>query len=114
EFYLHPFMRKLKWNGYINRQRSEDKMINQIKKHFGDPEDTVIAIGDWSSNGHHMRGKEPTKGKGMRTIFKKAGYRIFLVNEYRTSERCYNCHEKMDYCMRRPSKKPKKLGQNEE
>ena len=40
----------------------------------------------------HMKYKEPTKGKGMRKLFRKNGYKVFLVNEFRTSCRCSKCH----------------------
>lgn len=108
-FYNNPILRKFRWNAYNNKRRSESKMINQIKKHFGGPENTVIAIGDWSSSNHHMRGKEPTKGKGFRKLFKQAGYRTYLVHEYNTSK---ICHQEMAKFLYRPSKKPKYLGQN--
>ena len=32
---------------------------------------------------------EPTKGKGMRKLFKKNGYKLYLVNEYNTSKKMY-------------------------
>ena len=35
-----------------------------------------------------MRFKEPVKYKGFRELFRKAGYKIYLVDEFRTSCRC--------------------------
>jgi hypothetical protein len=35
--------------------------------------------------------KEPIKGKGIRTLFRKAGFNSYLVDEFRTSCRCSNC-----------------------
>ena len=75
----------------MNRQRSEDKMLNQMKSKFGKPSETVLAIGDWDQGGHHMRGREPTKGKGMRKTLRRAGYKVYLVDEYNTSCTCHNC-----------------------
>jgi transposase len=112
EFYKFPIHRKLRWNSYINRQRSEAKMINKIKERFGTPDRVIIAIGDWSHKGHHMRGKEPTKGKGFRKIFKRAGYQTYLVHEYNTSKICHDCNHEMHKFRYQPSKKPKTLGQN--
>lgn len=94
-----PFLRKLRWNSYINRQRSESKMITQIKRHF--------AIGDWSHGGRHMCGKEPNKGYGFRNIFKQAGYQTYLVHEFRTSKLCYDCHHELKPCRYRVSRKPR-------
>lgn len=107
EVYKMPFLRKLRWNSYINRQRSESKMITQIKRHFGTPDNIIIAIGDWSHKGHHMRGKEPTKGKGFRKIFKQAGYQTYLVHEFRTSKLCHDCNHELKPCRYRVSKKPR-------
>lgn len=89
-FYEQNIFRKLKWNSFMNKQRSEAKMINRFKKTFGNPKDVVIGIGDWEQK-KQMKYKEPTKGKGFRKLFRKAGYKVYLVDEYRTSCRCYDC-----------------------
>ena len=39
----------------------------------------------------NARYHEPTKGKGMRKLFRKAGYQIYLVDEYHTSCQCPHC-----------------------
>ena len=36
-----------------------------------------------------MKFKEPTKGKGLRKVFKRAGYNVLLVNEYNTSKKSF-------------------------
>ena len=89
-FYQQYIFRKLKWNSFVNTQRSEDNMLNKFKEKFGKPKDVVIGFGDWEQK-HQMKYKEPTKGKGFRKLFRKAGYQVYLVNEYRTSCRCYDC-----------------------
>ena len=38
--------RQYKWYSYLNRQRSEDNLMNKIKKEYG--MDVTIFIGDWS------------------------------------------------------------------
>ncbi len=83
--------RKMKWNTYMNKQRSEANLIKNFKKVFGEPDTIVIGFGNWSSNTHHMKYHEPTKSKGFRKLFRKAGYPIYLVDEFRTSKKCYNC-----------------------
>jgi len=42
-FYEKRVFRLLRWYSYINCQRSEAKMINQIKKKFGTPNEIVLA-----------------------------------------------------------------------
>ena len=56
---------------------------------FGQPEDTTIFLGDW--NGAHMQFQAPSKVKGFRNMFKRAGYDVFLVNEHLTSSICPIC-----------------------
>jgi len=47
----------------------------------------VLVIG----NRKQMKYKEPTLGKGMRTLFRKNNFKVFLVDEFRTSCKCSNC-----------------------
>jgi hypothetical protein len=35
---------------------------------------------------------KPTIGIGMRTLFRKNGYKVYLVDEFRSSCRCSNCN----------------------
>ena len=89
-FYRKELFRKLKFGRHINTKRNEQKMINQFKKTFGNPDEVVICIGDWEQR-KQMKYKEPTLGKGMRTLFRKNNYNVFLVDEFRTSCKCSNC-----------------------
>jgi hypothetical protein len=90
-FYENKLFRKLKLNGYWNRLKSEQNMVNRFKKIFGKPDDTIIAIGDFEQK-KHRKYKEPLKGKGFRTLFRKSGYQVYLVDEFRTSCKCSNCN----------------------
>jgi hypothetical protein len=89
-FYRKELFRKLKFGRHINTKRNEQNMINQFKKTFGNPDEVVICIGDWEQR-KQMKYKEPTLGKGMRTLFRKNNYKVFLVDEFRTSCKCSNC-----------------------
>jgi hypothetical protein len=74
-------------------------MINNFKEKFGGPDEVCILIGDWDERGRALRGQPPTKGVGLRRVFKRAGYKnLFLVNEYNTSCRLYKTGEKMYKC----------------
>lgn len=88
EFYEKEIFRKLNWNGYINKRRSEDCMINRFREVFGDPKDVSILYGDFSEN-RPMKNCEPTKGKSIRQLFKRKGYNLYLVNEYNTSKKSF-------------------------
>jgi hypothetical protein len=38
-----------------------------------------------------MKFKEPVKGRGFRTLFRKNGFETYLVDEFRTSFKFSNC-----------------------
>jgi len=89
-FYGEYIFRKLKLGGYMRRQITEARLLARFKKLFGGPEETIVAIGDFEQR-KHRKYKEPVKGKGFRTLFRKAGYGVYLVDEFRTSCRCSAC-----------------------
>jgi hypothetical protein len=89
-FYSHYVFRKLRLQSYQNTRKAEASMINQFKAKFGGPEDVFIGIGDFAQR-QHMKYKPPSLGKGLRRIFRKHGYMIFLVDEFRTSMMCCKC-----------------------
>jgi hypothetical protein len=62
-----------------------------FQKKFGTPETVIIAFGDWEQR-QQMKYKEPTKGKGMRSLFRKCGYKTYLVDEFRSSCKCSQCN----------------------
>ena len=68
-------------------------------------------MGDYDKGDYHMKGKEPVICKKFR-IFKNAGYKTFLVNEFRTSKLCNCCNEELEYFLERPSQKPKYMKEN--
>jgi hypothetical protein len=51
-FYENYLFRKLKLISYINMLKSEQKLINQFKRTFGNPEEVVIGIGDFEQRKH--------------------------------------------------------------
>lgn len=113
KFYEKYIFRKLKLNGYINRKKNEQKMINNFKKIFGKPEDVIICAGDFEQKQGMKYGKEPVKGKGIRKIFRENGYKLYLVDEFRTSCMCSICKEEKGKCEKfitRKNPKPYKSG----
>ena len=91
-FYEKNIFRKLRLQSYRNTKKSEQKMINQFKKIFGNEKDIVVCFGDYEQK-KQMKYKEATKGKGMRTLFRKAGFQTYLVDEFRTSCMCSKCEK---------------------
>ena len=95
--YRQPFYRKFRFNAKINVKRSEACFLNKFEKVFGPPSDVIIGYGDWEQRQGISFGKEPTLGKGMRTIFRKRGYKVFLINERATSKTCCICYADNEY-----------------
>lgn len=89
-FYEEQIYRKLKLGSYMMRQKTEAKMLKRFEQLFGKPENTIIGIGDFEQQ-QHRKFKEPVKGKGFRNLLRKQGYKVYLVNEFRTSCRCSAC-----------------------
>ena len=112
-FYEKYIFRKLKLNGYINRKKHEQKMINNFKKIYGNPNEVVICCGDFEQKQGMKYGKEPVKGKGIRRIFRDNGYKLYLVDEFRTSCMCSICKNEIGKCEKfitRKNPKPYKSG----
>ena len=89
--------RKLKLGSYIRRQITEASLINRFKEKYGSGEETVICIGDLAQK-QHRKHHAPVKGVGFRSLFTRAGYKAFLVDEYRTSRRCSACGDNIGIC----------------
>ena len=89
-FYAKQLFRKLKFGRHINIKRNEQKMMSDFRKMYGNPEEVVICIGDWEQR-KQMKYKEPTLGKGMRSLLRKNKYKVYLVDEFRTSCKCSKC-----------------------
>ena len=104
DFYNEPTHRKLKWYSFINRQKSESKMIRNFKNRLGKPENTVIVYGDWSKGSSHQPGTEPTISKRIKMLLKKEKYELYLINEYKTSKVCNGCGGELEKFLRRPKK----------
>ena len=72
-------------------------MIKSFTKTFGVPNDVILGIGDWEQK-KHRKFKEPVKGKGLPTMFRKHGFIVLLVDEFRTSKMCSFCSDEDGVC----------------
>jgi len=93
-FYSRTIFRRRRLTQYGKKQQADMKLLKEFKLNFheqADPNDVVVAFGDWEQKIHRFH--EPTKGKGMRSLFEKAGYHVFLINEFRTSKMCSKCSD---------------------
>ena len=111
--YEQHFYKKFKLNRFTNTQKSELKMVKNFQNKFGSPENTIYISGDHDKGSYNMKGIEPVISKKFRRIFKNAGYKTYLVNEFRTSKLCNCCNEELEYFLERTSQKPKRKRKRE-
>ena len=110
EHYAEKIFRKLKFNIYINTQKSESKMIKNFKEKFGKPEELIVVIGDYDKGNNNMKGKEPIINKRIRKIFRNNKFEVYKINEFRTSKLCNNCCGENEIFLERESNKPHNKG----
>lgn len=63
-------------------------------------------IGDWDSHNFTPHGQVTTKGKGFRDMFRRAGHKVYLIDEYKTSKTCPLCHGNVETFKHRINPKP--------
>ena len=80
-----------KWYRYLNTKRSENNLINNIKKTYG--KDINILIGDWSKGTTQMKNFKSTPRIGLKRVL-KSNFNVYDLNEFRTSKMCYYTHTK--------------------
>ena len=97
ELYQLQSYRKLRFNSWINSRRSEDLFLNKFRKTYGSEDGVIVTIGDWEQKRNISFGKEPTKGKSLRDLFRRHGYTVLLVDERLTSKRCWKCEGDNEY-----------------
>ncbi|KAJ2503665.1 hypothetical protein GGH96_000005 [Coemansia sp. RSA 1972] len=84
-----PLHCKLRLSAYLNQQRADQLLMNRLKKRFS--QDAVFILGNWGAP--MAKFHEPIRGKGWRTLLKRAGFDVYLIDEYLTSQTCPICEE---------------------
>ncbi|KAI8058446.1 hypothetical protein BDF22DRAFT_598771, partial [Syncephalis plumigaleata] len=80
--------RKLKLSAYISKQQSDQKLIDELTEKF--KKDAVFVKGNWSAP--HTKYHEPIRGVGFRRLLKRHGFKVFLIDEHKTSKCCPACN----------------------
>ncbi|KAJ2145479.1 hypothetical protein IW136_000978, partial [Coemansia sp. RSA 678] len=102
EVWAYPLHRKLRLSAYVNQKQADQRLINKLRKEFGP--NAVIVIGDWSAPMNRFH--EPIRGKGWRTLLKRAGFEVYLIKEYLTSKTCPNCNGELSNTRYVPNPRP--------
>ncbi|ORE05770.1 hypothetical protein BCV72DRAFT_336368 [Rhizopus microsporus var. microsporus] len=83
---LLPF-RKMKLSSFINGQQADKRLARNLRTKFGD--DTTLIIGNWSSG--NVKFHEPIRDVRMRRMLAKQGFKIYFLDEFKTSSLCPSC-----------------------
>ncbi|KAI9317451.1 hypothetical protein BX666DRAFT_1937390, partial [Dichotomocladium elegans] len=102
EAHNHPLHRKLRLSAYINQKQANARLVRTLRRRFG--KDTVLVMGNWSAP--IARFHEPIRGKGWRDIFKRHGFKVYLIDEYRISVTCPECSNRLETFKRIPNPRP--------
>jgi hypothetical protein len=101
EMYKHYkkiLYRKLKFNIYKNMQKSEEKLIKNIKDKY-DSKELVLAYGKWEGS-NHLKGLSPVANKRIKRLLSKH-FLIINTNENNTTAICNRCGEKVEKIIKR-------------
>jgi hypothetical protein len=84
---------KLKWYSYINKERHEDKLLNELEEKYG--KDAIYVIGDWSKRNSCIKGIS-TPNIGMKRLLKKR-FEVYLIDEFNTSKINHETHKEQEH-----------------
>ena len=90
--YENPIFRKIRWRTSIGKQRDFSLLGSLIRRKFSseDRSNPLIVMGDKSAQ-ICARFHAPTQGVGLWYQLHRLGFRILLLDEYRTSTSCPDC-----------------------
>jgi len=96
------FFRKNRWRSSIGNQRDKALLGNLIRRKFG--HNPLIVLGDGSPSSAKFHA--PTKGVGLRMDLHRLGFRVVLIDEFKTSTSCLDCFSRTETFQKRPSPRP--------
>ncbi|GAA5801827.1 hypothetical protein HPULCUR_007281 [Helicostylum pulchrum] len=83
-----PFY-KMKLSSIINMKQSEQRLAKNLRQKFGQV--SVIIIDNWAAA--NVKYHEPAKGVGIRNMLRKEGFKVYLLDEFKTSSLCPSCKD---------------------
>ncbi|KAJ2482397.1 hypothetical protein IWW56_001054 [Coemansia sp. RSA 2131] len=94
--------RKLRLSAYVNRKRADQLLVNRLRERF--TPDAVFVMGNWGAP--MTRYHEQIRGKFWRTLLKRAGFDVYLIDEHLTSSFCPICEERISTFLDVPNPRP--------
>ncbi|KAI8589810.1 hypothetical protein BDZ88DRAFT_451761 [Geranomyces variabilis] len=98
KFYASKSRRHALFQRFRNRLISDARFIARIKAEFNVSK-IVVVLGDGGET-KTKKGQIGSMTYGLRRLFDRHGIPYFLLNEFRTSSYCPDCHEKVEHHFR--------------
>ncbi|GAA5807290.1 hypothetical protein MFLAVUS_000647 [Mucor flavus] len=86
-----PF-RKLKFSSKLYFDKNDAQLVRKLKNKFGS--NPTLILGNWSAP--NVKYQEPTRSKGLIATLKKNGFKLYLIDEYKTSSFCPECESPLE------------------
>lgn len=86
-----PF-RKLKFSSKLYFDKNDAQLVRKLKNKFGS--NSTLILGNWSAP--NVKYQEPTRSKGLIATLKKNGFKLYLIDEYKTSSFCPECESPLE------------------
>jgi hypothetical protein len=93
DFYQDAIFAKRAFRSFQGRQRSEQRLVQNIEQKFGPRDRIALAIGNWSRKSQ-MRGCAPSPVVGMTNLLRKH-FCVYVVDEFKTTKTCSKCGGEM-------------------
>ena len=90
DFYGREIFRKLRFRCFMQLQRHEDRLANNLRRKFGN---AALIFGDANIGDHKYHPSTPCLG--LRDLSQRKGFEILLIDEHLTSSRCPMCKAPM-------------------
>lgn len=95
DLYSKDIWNKLSWRSFIRNQQVKEDIVKTFKDKVNS--DSVLLFGDWShKNRINLKNNCPSMGLSILRLLKKHYPNLYLIDEYRTSCICSNCHSKCE------------------
>ncbi|KAI7905402.1 uncharacterized protein BX663DRAFT_280897 [Cokeromyces recurvatus] len=86
-----PF-RKIKFSSKLFYDQDDLALVKKLKQKFG--HNAILIMGNWSAP--NVKFQESTRNKGLINMLKKNDFKVYLVDEFRTSSFCPNCENRLE------------------